>query len=67
MNFKPNLWKIIVSICLALIANLFGMVFLGGCVGFINCYLQGLAKVWMVWLIILVMVYIIWSLIEKKK
>lgn len=66
MNFKPSLWKGIVSIVLALIANLFGMFFIGGCVNFINCYIQGLTDVWIVWVIIFSLVYIILSLIEKK-
>jgi len=67
MNFKPSKWKVIGSILIILIINIFGMSLLGGCERFLNCYIDSLIGIWFFWLLLLIIIYTIWSLFEKNK
>lgn len=64
MNFKPNRYKVIVSIILAILSNFMFVNFEGGCKG-IYCYFPQSVSYQFLWLIVLIVVYLIWSLFEK--
>ena len=65
MNFKPTLWKIVVSIILALGSNLIFVNFEGGCRG-IYCYYPSFINYKFLWLFVLLIIYLMWSLFEKR-
>lgn len=69
MDFRPTLGKVLVTVLIPLIANFIGVQFLGGCEGFLNCYADSLIGGWFIWLPLLIVIYIIFSLnlILKKK
>jgi len=76
MDFKPTLWKIIVSIIISTYLLFTGllMYFFNPCRGVIDvirespgdCIISPILYV-IVWLISIAIVYTIWSLIQKKK
>jgi hypothetical protein len=65
MNFKPTLWKTIVSVVLALLSNFIFVNLEGGCKG-IYCYFPQSINYKFLWLLVLAIIYIIWSLFEKS-
>ena len=67
MNFKPTLWKSIFSILIGGASNFFIFANLnGGCRG-IYCYYPGFINYKFLFIIVIALVYIIWSLFEIKK
>ena len=66
MNFKPTLWKGIVSIVTGLGSNFIFMNVSGGCNG-IYCYYPHFLNYKFLWVFVFVTIYIIWSLFEKQK
>jgi Ni,Fe-hydrogenase I cytochrome b subunit len=68
MNFKFNLWKTIISIIAGLITGAYlGYTYrcIGNCFG--NLILQKLFFFVLGFLIISILIYVLWSLIQKKK
>ena len=67
MNFRITEWKVIISLIIALVLNfLLFMNLNGGCRG-IYCYFPSSISYKFLWIFVLLIVYIIWSLIENKK
>ena len=69
MDFKPTFGKVLVSIILTLLANLFDVWFLEECEKLLNCYVDSLINGWFIWIPLLIVIYIIFSLnfIFRKK
>jgi len=65
MNFKPTKLKLIVSIVLGLLSNFIFANLEGGCRG-IYCYFPQSINYKFLWLIVLIIIYIIWSLFEIR-
>lgn len=66
MNFKPTFLKSFASALIGLASNLIFMNSEGGCRG-IYCYYPGFVSYEFLWIFVLILTYIIWSLFEKKK
>ena len=66
MNFKPTLLKIIISLIAALFVILFNVAILQGGEYYHNLYNSVIDK-FIYWFSALVIIYVVWSLIQKKK
>jgi hypothetical protein len=67
MNFRPTLWKVLVSILIGGISNFFIFSNLnGGCRG-IYCYYPEFVSYRFLFIFVIIVVYILWSLFEVKK
>lgn len=66
MNFKPTTWKIIISAIIGIIIGIypFSKMIYTGSTG--PAYVFGLSSV-IGFLISFIVIYVVWSLIEKKK
>jgi hypothetical protein len=66
MNFKPTLWKSIVSVIIGLGSNFIFMNLNGVCKG-IYCYYPNFIDYNFLWIFIFILIYVVWSLFEMKK
>lgn len=66
MNFRPTLWKSIFSLLVGALSNFMFMNLNGGCRG-IYCYYPEFISYKFLFIFVIILIYIIWSLFQIKK